>query len=395
MQLALNPDVLQWARMRAMYDIAVLAGKLKIKREKIEAWETTGILTLAHVERLAHVTHTPVGMLYLPERPIEKLPTRDFRTVAGEPVKQPSPDLIDVLDDAICRQDWYREYQLKNDEPALDFVGSMRIPAQINEAAILDAAGKIRSRIDFTTASRAHASSTDEAFKILANIFEDAGMLVMKNGIVGNSTRRSLNVEEFRGFALSDPYAPVIFINGKDSRSAMMFTLAHELVHIWLGASGVSILDYSYPVNLPVERFCNAVAAELLVPLDELKIEWNNVHVHDEPMKKLIRHFKVSIFVILRRLRDMGALTKEQFEAEWDEAKKNATGNKPQAAGGWNGLANIRIRASNRFTHALIGSVLDMQTPFRDGLQLLQIKKLETFKKLAEYFDYKTYGIFD
>src|SRR5690606_23963375 len=121
---------------------------------------------------------------------------------------------------------------------------------------------------------------------------EERGILVMRNGVVGNNTHRPLSVEEFRGFAIADEFAPLIFINGADYLSAQMFTLAHELVHVFVNASGISNLQDTYSSNNAIERFCNQVAAELLVPEAELRPLHAAIAINGDPTDRLARHFK-------------------------------------------------------------------------------------------------------
>ena len=138
-------------------------------------------------------------------------------------------------------------------------------------------------------------------------------MLVMVSGVVGSNTRRTLDPDEFRGFALADKLAPLVFINGADTKAAQMFTLAHELAHLWLGESALSNVGAdSSPVH-NVETWCNGVAAELLVPLPELRRELG----HGDPLESvaaLARTFKVSTLVILHRILDAGRISRERFQ---------------------------------------------------------------------------------
>lgn len=238
MKITLQPVVLQWARQRARLTQAELAKKLTAKEEQVEAWERDGTLTYKRAEKLAEKTHIPFGYLFLTEPPEEKLPVADFRTVGGEGNGTPSPELLDVLYDAMRKQTWYRDYLIELREQRLEFVGSARIeqnPAEVAQTI----------RVDFglDTTLRAEADTWQLALNLIFERLEDRGVFVLRSGVADGNPHRPLNVREFRGFALSDPYAPLIFINTRDSQAAQMFTVVHELVHLWLGLSGVSNLE--------------------------------------------------------------------------------------------------------------------------------------------------------
>ena len=96
-------------------------------------------------------------------------------------------------------------------------------------------------------------------------------------------------MEEFRGFALTDQYAPLIFVNGKDAKAAQMFTLAHELAHIWLGESGLSGFERLIPGSTQVEEWCNRAASEFLLPSSELRNRWNQAENQQDPYNFLAR----------------------------------------------------------------------------------------------------------
>src|SRR5205814_347586 len=163
----------------------------------------------------------------------------------------------------------YRDYLLSEGDEPLDFVGSISLDTDHDSAA-----QKIRERIGFQTELREQENAWEDALKLQIEQIEEAGVLVMRSGIVGSNTHRPLSVAEFRGFALADKYAPLIFLNGSDGKAAQMFTLAHELVHIWLGKSGISNPHRTYAGGQQIERFCNAVAAKVLVPDEDIKVSW-------------------------------------------------------------------------------------------------------------------------
>jgi Zn-dependent peptidase ImmA (M78 family) len=383
MKVTLVPRVLRWARERAGLSVRQLAEKIGAKPEQVRDWEETGALTFARAEKLARVTHTPFGYLYLEAPPEEKLPIPDFRTVAGKDLLRPSPDLLDVLSDALRRQDWFREYLIAYGEEPLSFVGSVKLEDSPEEVG-----GRIRRAIFLDTAARSSARTWEEALRSQIEAMEDSGVLVMRSGIVGNNTHRQLSVDEFRGFALSDTYAPLVFINSRDSKGAQMFTLARELVHIWLGLSGVSNLEATYAPNHRIERFCNRVAAEMLVPSAELRVEWQTARTQPRSIAGLAQRFKVSSLVLLRRLRDLRFISQPQFERQYAEEEKRFEERAAQAAGGGDFYLTQRTRTGTRFAKALIESVLEGRTTYRDALQLLGIRKIETFNEFVKEMNF-------
>jgi len=376
MKISLQPTILRWARTRAGLSVDVLAQKMHVKPQRVIAWEENGELSFKQAEKLSNITHTPFGYLYLLEPPQEALPINDFRTVGSEAIRHPSPDLLATLDQAQQIQSWFRDELIARGQEPLSFVGSLS-----QDVPIIEAANRIRQVVGFD--ENQQARTWEDALRQQIEQIENTGVLVLRNGIVGNNTHRPLSVDEFRGFALSDPYAPLIFINARDAKGAQMFTLAHELVHIWVGVSGISNFDKTYANHHDIERFCNQVAAELLVPAAELQEQWSNTSARDNWLQSLTRRFKVSSLVILRRLNDSGLISpstfQQRYQAEQDRFQAAAT----EQDGGGDFYRTQRSRLSKQFLQALIESTLEGRTPYRDALRLVGLSKVETFQELA------------
>lgn len=375
MKATVNPDLLVWARERADLDVVTLAGRMGVVAERVRRWEEDGSLTLKQLEALAKVTHTSVGYLFLSTPPGEELPIPDYRTLANEPLKRPSANLLDVVRACQQRQSWFREYlQIEGGKP-LGFVGSVRIGDDVKKAA-----ANMLSTLDFSLDARRTSTSWEAALRCLVDNAERVGVLVMASGVVGNNTHRKLEPSEFRGFAMSDPLAPLVFINAADSKAAQIFTLTHELVHIWAGASALSGVPMTGAQGHDVERWCNKVAAELLVPEDVLRMELaQGASVND--LNRLAHTFKVSSLVVLIRLYEIGAIRKSEFDAAYAIELQHA---QRPASGGGNFYFTEAARVGRRFARALIADTLGGRTLFRDAFQLLSITKIETFHNLAQ-----------
>lgn len=372
------PDVLEWAAQRSG-TAAEIAEKFPLER-----WvQGDRKPTLKQLQAFAHATHTPIGQLLLPEPPDEQLPVPDFRTMPGADVTRPTADLLDTIYLCQQRQEWYRGFALTNREEPLAFVGSLQ-----HGGDVVAAADRMRETLDFDVEERAAFPSWTQAFRALAEQAEAAGVLVMVSGIVGSNTHRALNPDEFRGFALADDLAPVVFVNGQDTKAAQVFTLAHELVHVWLGQSAVSNPHLKRRVEEHVvERWCNAVAAELLVPIADLRSSFRGFPNLLEELQRLARRYKVSTLVIVRRIFDAGFVTWDAYQQAYERELERVLERERRSGDGGSFYNTQPVRTSRRFARAIIASTLEGQTLYRDAFRLLGFKKTSTFEELRRRLD--------
>jgi Zn-dependent peptidase ImmA (M78 family) len=372
----INGAMFRWALDRARVD----EFDVQVKFPKFPQWLTGEIHpTLKQLEDFARLVQVPIGYLFLSEPPHEPLPIPDFRTVAGRRLRRTSPNLLETI--YICqeRQAWYREYAQVTRQPELDFIGSVTTAMAPDVAA-----AKIRVRLSFDLDARRDCPTWTEALRLFVLQADQIGVLVMVSGIVLSNTHRPLSVDEFRGFALVDRLAPLVFVNGADSKSAQMFTLAHELAHLWLGTSALSDLGVVPSVGYQREEvWCNQVAAELLAPLEVFREELRAGEPVAVAVTRLARRFKVSTLVILRRMLDSGWLTRAAFDEVWrlEIARLDRTGT---ASAGGDFLRTTATRVGRRFARAIVENTLEGQTLYRDAFRMLGISKTETFEKFSE-----------
>lgn len=307
MRVDVKPELLKWACKRVGRSVEELA-QLQTFR-KLPFWISGKIQpTFKQLEKFAQATYTPFGYFFLPKPPEESVPIPDLRTVGNKYLGSPSPDLLDTIYAMQRRQAWLRETLIECEAEPLDFVGSARA---MDDA---EAVGReMRRIIGLEDGWAAKVRTWQEAVSELRRAIEQLGVMAVINGVVGNNTHRKLEVEEFRGFTLCDEYAPLIFVNGADAKSAQMFTLVHELAHVWLGESALTDIGLISRPSQEVESWCDQAAAEFLVPAQELKACWRNVRHDKEPFMTLSRHFKISPIVAGRRAMDLRLVDREMF----------------------------------------------------------------------------------
>ena len=378
--ITLQPKVLRWARERAGLEREQLAANLKLQTQDIAEWEHSGRITFNEVDDLAKYTYTPVGYLYLSEPPDDSLPIADFRTRTGVSPQRPSPNLLDTVYQMQLRQAWMREEMISQEDTSLEFIGASSLdssPSQV-AAAMSDA-------LQLSGGWAAVEGSWTNALQTLRDHIESAGVLVVFNGVVGNNTRRKLDVEEFQGFALVDEYAPLIFVNNSDYKTAQIFTLAHELSHIFVGESGLSKLQDLSPADHTVEEICNKIAAEFLVPIEDLHERWNTARESSDPYHNLAKHYKVSTVVAARRVLDSELITREAFfEYYYENRAKNWGGTQQSDKGrGGNFWNNQLWRVGARFGSAVSRAVMEGRVSYTDAYRLTGLKG-DTFSNMPE-----------
>ena len=376
-QITLQPHVLRWARQRAGLKTEDLADKMNVKPESVLEWERTGQISIAQADKLAAKTYTPLGYLYLTDPPNEPLPIRDFRTRGDDPPKRPSVNLLDTVYQMQRRQAWMRDDLIEGEADPMPFVGAYSLNDSHAEIA-----AAMRAALGLKAGWAEETSNWRDALRFLRNRLDEVGVLVVFNGVVGNNTYRKLAPTEFLGFALVDEYAPLVFVNSADFIASQMFTLSHEVAHLFVGETGLSVLDRLLPTDNEIERFCNRVAAEFLVPREELQEFWSVAKVAANPYQAIARKFKVSAIVAARRALDLELIARDTFINSFESNKGQGQRRPAQRPGGnfWN---TQRWRIGPRFAGAVARAASEGRLLYREAYSLTDLKR-NTFENMRE-----------
>lgn len=365
-----NPEILRWAIDRS----GLPPEKLYKKFPKLDEWLSTEKLpTFRQLEDFARTTMTPFGVMFLNQPPEEEIPVPDFRTKSNSPIDRPSPNLIDTIHLMQLRQMWMREWLIEQGGQPLEFVGSANASLNIKSLA-----QRIRKTLDLSPDWAEQLPTWEDALGALRLAMERIGILVFSNSVVGLNNHRPLDPDEFRGFVLCDDFAPLVFVNDGDSKSARMFTLAHEMVHIWLGRDGIFNLVNFLPSKDPVEQFCNQVAAEFLVPEFKLLDVWPEVKGRQGVFGLIAKRFKVSPVVAARRALELKLITEPEFfrfyEADRSEYFRRKKEQQKKEDSGGNFYATQNVRLGRRFSAAIVRASREGRILLRDAYRLTGMK---------------------
>jgi Zn-dependent peptidase ImmA (M78 family)/DNA-binding XRE family transcriptional regulator len=359
----ITPNVLKWARESARMTEETAAAKVSVSAEKLKEWETgSSYPTIRQAQQLAKAYKRPFALFFLPDIPRDFQPLQDFRKSGSKVLSTSS---IFIIREIQQKQAWISEVNSENQEEKLPFVGRF---------SINDNPQKVANDILDTLKINPAFYKTDNPIKEWIDAAESNGIFVSRTSFI--HSRLKLDSEEMQGFAIADPYAPFIFVNSDDWNAPQLFTLVHELAHIWIAVSGISN-EIEPHLNQkdkfhPVELFCNEVAANALMPKELVFSFDTSTFQTSKGIFKVARQLGVSSFALLVRALHLNIIStpsyqnlKKQADSDYleylrrEEEKKASQKGKDKSGG-----PNYFLLQLNRNSRLFTQTVLDA---FRGG----------------------------
>lgn len=364
-RVTIQPRVLAWA----LESTGLSEDELLRKFSRLPEWRSgESSPTLRQAMELADAAHIPFGRLLLETPTGEEVGVADFRTLNNAGIAATSPGLRETIFANQNRLAWYASYA---DEEGID--PPEPYSSKTPEEGPAQAAA--RARLALGLAEFKPVPGRDKVAE-LSGRMEEAGILVARNSIVGNSTRRKLDVNEFRGFTLADDGYALVFVNTRDAKSAQLFSLAHELGHVVLGQPGIS--DHSDRLNL--ERWCNSFAAAFLGPAEAVESEFDGGELLDS-LSTLSRRFGLSREAMLFRLVELGLIERSEA-AHVVGAVKNDSHERSEEGGAPPPYILIRSRVGGRFFDTVTRAAANGQIPEMEAARYLGAASHESFAPL-------------
>ena len=375
-----TPSVMKWARERARLDISTAAHKLHRPETDIAMWESGEKRpTLAQAKKASEVYKRSLAVFYLPEPPKDFDTLKDYRLLPDQSLGEWSPELALLIRQVMVKQQWLSEYLQEIEMDKVSFIGSVTPRIAPGKLAII-----IRKHLNLDISEQIKCREPREAFNLWIEHAEMAGVNICRQG--------GIESEEARGFALTDEYAPFVYINSNDSFAGRLFTLVHELAHLWINQPGISnmIGDYrrARRPDAQIEYYCNQVAGKTLVDDSILLSQWK-VRDSDESLidqvQQIARYFSVSEEVVARSLLEQNSISRREYRdlrshylREWEKYKKKKTS-------GFLVYGQRRVLENgNYFSQTVLGAYQQGRLLARDASGLLHVK-VNHFDQLKPY----------
>lgn len=371
-----TPAVLRWAREKAGYDVPTAARKIGRPESEVEAWENGSLRpTFAQARRASEVYKRSLSVFYLPDPPRDLDTLRDFRTLPTGHPRRYSPELALLIRQLRVRQAWLRDFLESQGADRFPFIGSARLATPPTEVA-----QAIRGALSVSADEQTACRSRHMALSLWIRKAESAGICVCRQG--------GIECEEVRGLLLTDAHAPFVYLNSSDAAVGQLFTLAHELAHLWINEPGISNLlgigRTGVSPGARIEVFCNAVAAESLVDQETFSGLWASVE-RGVPLEKRIEELsgdlKVSEEVIARRLLDRGLIREGTYRRlrgayaeRWLELKQREKAKLRESPGGPSYYVVKMASNGRRFTQTVVEAYHTGVISGREASGLLGVK---------------------
>lgn len=363
----IESQVLDWAISNT--DLSDEQVSEKIEKFKLVKWKTGEIEpTINQIQLFAKEFHIPFGYLFLKTPPIENNVPLAFRTIENRPAKI-SRGFQEVIQRMQTRQEWMKDEVVDSGGTSLEIVGKF-----VSERDASQIADFIRGTLNFSDISRKR--NIDEFYKVLKSAISKQNIMVMQDGTVNGNTHRNLSTDEVRAFVLIDNYAPLIFLNTRDAKTAKIFSLLHEFVHILRGSDEV----LSTERQTTEERFINKVVEKVLMPEVEFKKRFDLSTIDESA-----RYFHVSIYAAAIRAKNLNMISQDElqdimkinhFIPQIDDKKDKTKGN----------YYNTAISKMDPvFMKKVIGSYNSRKTSTTEAADLMGVS-LKSFKKFVEKF---------
>ncbi|PSR55102.1 hypothetical protein AHMF7605_17125 [Adhaeribacter arboris] len=355
-----NADIITWAIARAGYELQEFA------MFPIQDWlDNKKRPTVKQLEKFSNKVHIPFGYLFLKEPPKENLPFPFFRTGRSQ-TEQVSINVYDTILLTQRRQEWLIEFLEENNYEPLPFVG--KFDENTDFKIIVE---DIHNTLGLKNEWASSFSKFQDTLDFLTRKIEDIGIIINFNSVVGTNNTRPISVNECRGFVLVNAFAPFMFVNSADAKAAQLFTIVHELAHIWIGKSAGFDFRKLQPADAPIELLCDKVAAEFLVPENSFNQVWDNT----PSISVLAKHFKVSQLVIARRALDLRKVSKQSFFKFYNDYIEDLKAKKEEKkSSGGDFYASAKKKISPTFAAYVDRAIKGNALLYRDAYRLTGLK---------------------
>lgn len=389
LRIKVNPKVLNHYIEKSEISIEIIRNRSNLK--KIEQWLSGDVSpTFNQLNQLAKILRVPYTYLIIDEVIVDNLPLLDFRTLNSIDSEKTSRDLIDTIKQIEKRNEFIVDYRKDNGFEPYDYVGAFKVTSNINEVTTY-----IRKTLKIEKFWQLSLNRNSNSYNFFRDKLRDIGVQIFKSGYVNRNTKRTLEIDEFRAFVIVNKYAPTIFINSNDSTNGMLFSLLHEFAHILLGQSNifnVNDTDYYKNTHMDVEKYCNEIAGEIIVPKSNFSSEWEKTYGIPETYSKienLAYVFKTSKTVIARKALSLSLIDNQLYNEIAAENREEYLTYKKELRKKTGGpdYWNVQFdKMDPNFYASVYNSFQSGNIEYTEAKNILDFKNRKEFKRYNERF---------